>query len=142
MGWQAVCISLLFSLCHQKSSEVTFAYGERCTFALSSCASLCQGLTEAVLVDTGGFGGEGAVDEDGEGELVAIGGCDVAAEGDNAFEGACFGADVSVGIACLHAFVEGAIHTSDGECLIERLIDGRSLVGIAQHGYLNMGCIL
>ena len=139
MGWQAVCFFLLFSLCHQKSSEVTFAYGERCTFALSSCASLCQDLTEAVLVVARLLGVEGAVDEDGKGELVAVGGCDVACKGDDTRDGAGFGAHVAMGRTSEHALVECAIHSGNGECLIKRLIDGRSLVGIAQHGHLGIG---
>ena len=99
----------------------------------------CQFLAEAVLVGAGFFGGEGAVDEDGEGELVTVGGCNVASKGDDAFEGAGLGVDIAIGWTCLHTLVEGAINTCDGQCGKEGLIDGRVFVGVAEEGYLGIG---
>ena len=57
----------------------------------------CQGLADAVLEVACLFGGEGAVDEDGEGELVTVGGSDIAAEGNDAFEGSRLGMHVAIG---------------------------------------------
>ena len=99
----------------------------------------CQFLTEAILEIAGFLGGEGSVDEDGESELVTAGGGDIASEGDNAFECTSLGTDVAVGRACLHTLVEGSVHASNGECGVEGLIDGRSVVGIAEHGHLCVG---
>ena len=72
-------------------------------------------LAHLVLEAAGLAAAEGALIEEGKGEVVAVGSLGVAAEGADAFHGAGFGAHVPIGRASAHTAAERAVLAGDGE---------------------------
>ena len=72
-------------------------------------------LAHLVLEAAGLAAAEGALIEEGKGEVMAVGSLGVAAEGADAFHGAGFGAHVPIGRASAHAAAERAVLACNGE---------------------------
>ena len=96
-------------------------------------------LAHLVLEAAGLAAAEGALIEEGKGEVVAVGSLGVAAEGADTFHGAGFGAHVPIGRASAHTAAERAVLAGDGERGQEVVVDVLVLIGIAQEAEEEFG---